>query len=245
MINKSVIIFIVLLGFILCAQEGNANNKSSVKIVVHFSNQQVGASSGFLIRKGDRFFVVMTTHCLHTYQQGWFPDKLDIYVDNGKYDVEISKNEYEIYHAHHKENMGEYIDTTTIELTNIQSLKQLKQDIGQYFLDYSQLAEKKDIDSIDGSESVFIYSIYGAKRANLGERMPWLSDTQQTLYGFQINNCTPALNQKGGDSGGLILFRKYSTDLIVGMILKREKYDETIGYAVDSIRVKETIDMRK
>jgi hypothetical protein len=243
--NKYKIIpaLIILFLFISYAEGAKCNkNKSSVEINIYFNGQRrssSSSSSGFLLKKENKFFVVITAHCLHAYEN-WSLERIDLKINNGKYFLKISNKEFQENYAIHKEGVGEYIDVAIIELTNIKSFRQLQQNIKSYFLDYYHLATEKIIDNIDRNELIFIHSIYGVKQANIEERMPFLRDTQQRLFGFQIINCTPMLNR--GDSGSLIIFQKDGIDYIIGMVLKIDTKFPSIAYAVDSIRIRETID---
>lgn len=211
-------------------------NKSILNIIISFENQQSRMSSGFLINKESRFFVVMTTHAFHL-TENWIPQNISITINNLKKPIEINYEDLENYYVKHGEETNEYIDTSIIEITNIPYFKESKQDIEKSFLDYDNLAK---INEIERGSKLYINSIYGEKEAVLEEIEPVVSS--QNLRGFKIGNCNPKLNINGGDSGGLIQFKKGNRELILGMILKKEG-DGSSGYAVNSIKIKETIDM--
>jgi len=181
----------------------------------------------------------MTTHAFHLFE-GLVPKHISIAVRSLGNPIKISGyEEIEKLHTRHGENTGEYIDTSVIELSNIELFKQSRKDIEEKFLNYGDLAEADEINNIDNSK-IYIYSIYGERKAIIGDINPRVGD--QSLLGFKIVSCDPVLNPEGGDSGGLILLKEDSRELILGMILKREG-DGSSGYAVDSVRIRKAIDM--
>lgn len=253
MISRAEIFAIIFLIFAPClyAQETPLiKNNSSVKIVVDFEND-TGTSSGFLIQKEEKYFLIMTHHALHHGYQPepeWFPRQIQIIIDNGP-TIAILEDEYRIYSCHYGEKFhgtyGDYADMSVTDITNVKSFTRLKTGLEKYFLQYDQLAGEDEIKNVV-NDRLYISSIYGLKAANMGKLQPDLPSANgslpRKLLGFEINNCTPELNQNRGDSGGLVMFNKGNKELISGMVLRQIETDRTRGYAVDSIRIKETID---
>ena len=248
-IANLILFFLCLLIPISVAQEIlPIKNEASVKIVVEFKDGE-GTSSGFLLQKGERFFAVMTAHALHAYENPVkHLRKINIILDSNQI-IEVSAEEYQVRGFCHVEKFhgtyGEYVDTFAIDLTNIESFIKLRESVAKYFLQYDQLAGEENINDASGSK-LNVSSIYGGAWANMGQRMPEVINAQnnekQKLLGFEINNCTPEFNQNGGGSGGLITFTRNGAESILGMLLKVNKGNMSVGYAVDSIRIRETID---
>lgn len=240
--------FLTMLYSYLYAQDHALTLGQAVVLIrVDFKEHASRSSSGFLIKKqtigGEKFFVVMTTHCLHRFEE-WTPKEIDYFIKGIQTPIKIPVDErFESNYSKYNENKGEYADISVVEVTNYDSFKQLKDDIAGYFLDYKQLAEAKVLNNI-GNDPLFIYSTYGVREAVLGERTPNLPRMGK-LLGYSLLNCRPALRLNGGDSGALVVSEMYSEDFIIGMLLQREDPNNTNGFMVDSIRIKETIDLRK
>lgn len=191
------------------------------EVQVEFAGQEPRLSTGFFIGKNDKAFFVMTNHSFHEYEH-WTPVSVQVRTQD-KLIVLIPANRK-------VDNAGpnEYIDISVFPVN---------EPLPAPLFSYEQLADDADLDQILKTKSVLFANSRTAKKTVLMDNRYPIIDTQK-MMGFRFIDAQPPIEP--GDSGSILYAVINDQIRICGMIVKG---DSRSGSAVDSIRIRQAMDM--